>query len=61
MGLAVFITHHMATMAVYFFKGASEESFILNGSDPHLLVLGVAGVSILTTILILMVVLSETS
>ncbi|MDO8693858.1 MAG: hypothetical protein Q7J51_07140 [Sheuella sp.] len=48
-------------MAVYFFKGASEESFILNGSDPHLLVLGVAGVSILTTILILMVVLSETS
>lgn len=61
MGLAVFTTHHMAMMAAYFFKGASEESFILNGSDPHLLVLGVAGVSILTTILILMVVLSETS
>ena len=61
MGLAVTLTHHVAMHAAYFFKSPHAESNVLVGIDPHLLVLGVVIVSTLITILILMVVLNETS
>lgn len=61
LGLAVSGTHHVAMEAAYFFKNTKDKGTLLVGLDPYLLVLGVAGVSILITILILMVVLSETA
>lgn len=61
MGLAVSAIHYFAMEIAYFFKHPHGESTALTGVDPHLLVLGVAGASLVITILILMVVLSETT
>ncbi|MDO9025909.1 MHYT domain-containing protein, partial [Zwartia sp.] len=61
LGIAVWSTHHTGMAAAYYFKGQNTHGVELAGVDPHLLVLGVAGVAILVSILILMVVLNETS
>ena len=61
LGLAVSAIHYFAMKVAYFFKHHHGTSSTLNGIDPHLLALGVAGASLVITILILMVVLSETT
>ncbi len=60
-GLAAAAIHYSTLRIALFLKHTSVDVPPLTGSDPHLLVLGVAGASLVITILILMVVLGETT